>query len=110
MAHIQQIIEEIESTTPTALTWTAALLGSIAVGLSGVVPIVLIPLDNNPTQSPHQTDKHLKLLLSFAVGGLLGDVFLHLFPEAYGALENRGDDSHSSRLNLGMWILGQLYK
>lgn len=108
MAHIQQIIEEIESTTPTALTWTAALLGSIAVGLSGVVPIVLIPLDNNPTQSPHHTDKHLKLLLSFAVGGLLGDVFLHLFPEAYGTLENRGDDSHSSRLNLGMWILGEL--
>ena len=26
----------------------------------------------------------LKLLLSFAVGGLLGDVFLHLLPEAYG--------------------------
>ena len=24
----------------------------------------------------------LKLLLSFAVGGLLGDVFLHLLPEA----------------------------
>ena len=26
----------------------------------------------------------LKLLLSFAVGGLLGDVFLHLLPEAFG--------------------------
>lgn len=25
----------------------------------------------------------LKLLLSFAVGGLLGDVFLHLLPEAW---------------------------
>lgn len=27
--------------------------------------------------------KSLKLLLSFAVGGLLGDVFLHLLPEAW---------------------------
>lgn len=29
------------------------------------------------------TADHLKLLLSFAVGGLLGDVFLHLLPEAW---------------------------
>ena len=27
--------------------------------------------------------QRLKLLLSFAVGGLLGDVFLHLLPEAW---------------------------
>lgn len=26
---------------------------------------------------------HLNLFLSFAVGGLLGDVFLHLLPEAW---------------------------
>ena len=106
MAHIEKIIEEIEASTPTVVTWTAALIGSIAVGLSGVVPILLIPLDHNPTQS-FQADKNLKLLLSFAVGGLLGDVFLHLFPEAYGALE-AVEDPHSSRLNLGLWILGKL--
>lgn len=29
----------------------------------------------------------LKLLLSFAVGGLLGDVFLHLLPEAWESLD-----------------------
>jgi zinc transporter 13 len=38
------------------------------------------------------------------LGGLLGDVFLHLFPEAYAAAREREDSS--SRLNLGMWILG----
>lgn len=27
--------------------------------------------------------KFLRVLLSFAVGGLLGDVFLHLLPEAW---------------------------
>lgn len=29
--------------------------------------------------------KSLKVLLSFAVGGLLGDVFLHLLPEAWSS-------------------------
>lgn len=34
----------------------------------------------------------LKILLSFAVGGLLGDIFLHLLPEAWktGSL-NKGN-------------------
>ena len=105
MAHIEQIIEEIESSNPTVLTWTAALLGSITVGLSGVVPILLIPIDHNPAQT-FQGDSNLKLLLSFAVGGLLGDVFLHLFPEAYGALA-QSQDAHSGRQNLGLWILGK---
>jgi len=106
MAHIQKIIEEIETTTSTALTWTAALIGSVAVALSGVVPIVLIPLDNPySAQASSQTDRNLKLLLSFAVGGLLGDVFLHLFPEAYGALGNQREDSQANRRSLGIWIL-----
>lgn len=30
----------------------------------------------------------LKLLLSFAVGSLLGDVFLHLLPEAWATVSN----------------------
>ena len=37
------------------------------------------------------TADHLKLLLSFAVGGLLGDVFLHLLPEAWAHV-NDGND------------------
>jgi len=33
----------------------------------------------------------LKILLSFAMGALLGDVFLHLLPEAFeGELQTRG--------------------
>ena len=30
-----------------------------------------------------ESAKRLQILLSFAVGGLLGDVFLHLLPEAW---------------------------
>ena len=32
-------------------------------------------------------NEKLKLLLSFAVGGLLGDVFLHLLPEAWAHVD-----------------------
>lgn len=37
-------------------------------------------------------------MLSFAVGGLLGDVFLHLLPEAWSS-----DEPHSMRS--GLWVL-----
>jgi hypothetical protein len=32
--------------------------------------------------------KTLRILLSFAVGGLLGDVFFHLLPEAWASEQN----------------------
>lgn len=42
--------------------------------------LFLIPVESNTSQ--HQA--LLKLLLSFASGGLLGDAFLHLIPHALG--------------------------
>jgi zinc transporter ZupT len=50
--------------------------------------------------------KFLKVLLSFAVGGLLGDVFLHLLPEAWeGENEHKlSKDSHPS-MRSGLWVL-----
>ena len=52
-----------------------------------------------------QGSRKLRLLLSFAVGGLLGDVFLHLFPESLAALGDHGR-SHTGLLVMGLWILG----
>ncbi|GBN77100.1 Zinc transporter ZIP13 [Araneus ventricosus] len=49
--------------------------------------------------------KFLRLLLSFAVGGLLGDVFLHLLPEAWNHIESLGPEMHSKHLTLGLWVL-----
>ncbi|CAC5372308.1 SLC39A13 [Mytilus coruscus] len=46
----------------------------------------------------------LKLLLSFAVGGLLGDVFLHLLPEAWESLDKNSHD-HGGHLSVGLWVL-----
>uniref|UniRef100_A0A670HR43 Zinc transporter SLC39A7 n=1 Tax=Podarcis muralis TaxID=64176 RepID=A0A670HR43_PODMU len=45
--------------------------------------LFLIPVESNTSQ--HQA--LLKLLLSFASGGLLGDAFLHLIPHALGELK-----------------------
>ena len=35
-----------------------------------------------------QAKRNLHRQLSFAIGGLLGDVFLHLVPEAYSSGKN----------------------
>jgi zinc transporter 7 len=43
----------------------------------------------------------LKVLLSFAVGGLLGDVFLHLIPHALSEIK----DSQWGSIKIGLWIL-----
>ena len=59
--------------------WAGAILGSVLVGLSGVLPLFLLPRKLGGSV----TDENLKYMLGFAVGGLLGDVFLHLLPETY---------------------------
>ena len=101
-------------------SWICAMLCSALVGLSGLFPIFLLShKDENGNNT--DTDKHksksnepsnLRFLLSFAVGGLIGDVFLHLLPEARQQLREsvlRGDtDWHSGEMRLGLWILAGL--
>ncbi|XP_039082842.1 zinc transporter ZIP13 isoform X1 [Hyaena hyaena] len=64
-------------------TWICSLLGSLMVGLSGVFPLLVIPLEMGTTLRSEAGARRLKQLLSFALGGLLGNVFLHLLPEAW---------------------------
>lgn len=90
--------------------WLFSLLGSALIGLSGILPLIIIPSVEPGKESEMKNpadSKFLKTLLSFAVGGLLGDVFLHLLPEAweYDMKEraNSGDEHPSIRS--GMWVL-----
>lgn len=53
---------------------------------------------------PAGESKSLKVLLSFAVGGLLGDVFLHLLPEAWGSDTAHTENGHPS-MRSGLWVL-----
>ncbi|EDW39322.1 GL13475 [Drosophila persimilis] len=91
--------------------WVFSLLGSVVIGLSGIFPLLIIPseekLAKNGYKDPAES-KFLRVLLSFAVGGLLGDVFLHLLPEAWEGdhQSSSGElgDSHPS-LRSGLWVL-----
>ncbi|XP_022210930.2 zinc transporter ZIP13 homolog [Drosophila obscura] len=89
--------------------WVFSLLGSVVIGLSGIFPLFIIPteekLAKNGYKDPAES-KFLRVLLSFAVGGLLGDVFLHLLPEAWEGdhHSSSGDSSHPS-LRSGLWVL-----
>lgn len=55
---------------------------------------------DDPTRS-----EVLKLILSFAIGGLLGDVFLHLIPEAAVQLEHAGYSVSQAQHFMGFWVL-----
>ena len=76
-----QRVRDDSSAIPAAdsgLTLWAISLGSTAlISISPVIVLLLIPLENASEQQPL-----LKVLLSFASGGLLGDAFLHLIPHA----------------------------
>ena len=81
-----------------------ALVGAFSV----IVQPVVEPMDRFAALlRSQQGASSLRLLLSFAVGGLLGDVFLHLFPESYGALASSGTNTHTGYLVMGLWILGR---
>lgn len=84
--------------------WIYSICGSIAVGLSGIFPLLVIPIEAGPSLKHGAAANKLKLLLSFAVGGLLGDVFLHLLPEAWENLDKDTHD-HKGHLNVGLWVL-----
>ncbi|XP_006896746.1 PREDICTED: zinc transporter ZIP13 [Elephantulus edwardii] len=90
-------------------TWICSLLGSLMVGLSGVLPLLVIPLEMGTTLRSEAGARRLKQLLSFALGGLLGNVFLHLLPEAwaYTCSASPGDEGQrlQQQQQLGLWVI-----
>ncbi|XP_047116214.1 LOW QUALITY PROTEIN: zinc transporter ZIP13-like [Schistocerca piceifrons] len=64
--------------------WVFSLIGSTFIGLSGIFPLLVIPIEEGANiKSEEGGSRTLKVLLSFAVGCLLGDVFLHLLPDIW---------------------------
>lgn len=87
--------------------WVFSILGATLIGLSGILPLLIIPLDSGGKEFKDPAEsKSLKVLLSFAVGGLLGDVFLHLLPEAWNAdlSSAAASDGHAS-MRSGILVL-----
>ncbi|KAL4642070.1 zinc transporter ZIP13 isoform X2 [Arapaima gigas] len=81
-----------------------SLIGSIIVGLSGIFPLLVIPIEAGAALKTEAGCQKLKRLLSFAIGGLLGDVFLHLLPEAwaYPCSPERGHEHYQTQ---GLWVI-----
>ncbi|XP_021388965.2 zinc transporter ZIP13 [Lonchura striata] len=88
--------------------WICSLIGSFMVGLSGVFPLLVIPLETGAALRSEAGSHRLKQLLSFAIGGLLGNVFLHLLPEAWAytcsATTGKGQSFQQQKL-LGLWVI-----
>ncbi|XP_075423583.1 zinc transporter ZIP13 isoform X2 [Ascaphus truei] len=88
--------------------WLCSLIGSLLVGLSGVLPLLVIPVEAGAVLRSKEGSQRLKQLLSFAIGGLLGDVFVHLLPEAwaYTCSANTGSaQSLQQQRLLGLWVI-----
>uniref|UniRef100_A0A3B5MP84 Zinc transporter SLC39A7 n=1 Tax=Xiphophorus couchianus TaxID=32473 RepID=A0A3B5MP84_9TELE len=100
--------------------WTQAIGATLLISAAPFLILFLIPVQSNSDQ--HQN--LLKVLLSFASGGLLGDAFLHLIPHALEphSHHGEGDEEHASEeshdhghshgaahghmMSVGLWVLG----
>lgn len=113
-----ELIEEIEDDEELGwmdrlwqkenVVWFCAIPAAILVGSTGILPLLVFNSANCPeggALSDAISPCKLRLLLSFSVGGLFGDVFLHLLPESWMYI-NRND--HSSGPKVGMWIIAGL--
>ncbi|VDD85799.1 unnamed protein product [Enterobius vermicularis] len=80
------------------LTCILTLFGCSCIVACGVLPALLIKLNNDVFNHSAAGRKQLNCLLSFATGSLLGDVFLHLLPEVWSQTEEH-------TMNVGLWIL-----
>ncbi|PAA82661.1 hypothetical protein BOX15_Mlig026714g1 [Macrostomum lignano] len=59
------------------------IVSSLIVGLCGIFPLLIIPTELTEHLQSKAGSRKLHRLLSFGIGSMLGDVFLHLLPEAY---------------------------
>jgi len=80
--------------------WIRAIICTCFVCCAPIPILYIIPLGN----SKKNENKLLKILLSFAVGGLLGDVFLHLLPHST-PFTNDEEQNHRNGMIVGLWVL-----
>lgn len=102
-------------------TWMEAIGATVLISACPFFILYLIPIGGSAAQD----SALLKILLSFASGGLLGDALLHLIPHAQGAGGGDGhshshshshghshggggdgEGGHSHDNSVGLWVLG----
>ncbi|KAK5976640.1 ZIP Zinc transporter [Trichostrongylus colubriformis] len=98
LRHETEEITRLLTTTQSRVTPTVCLLtlfGCTLVVLCGVLPALLLPANSNEYLATDEGKRNLNMLLSFAVGSLLGDVFLHILPATWS-----GSDGGFDRIGL----------
>lgn len=95
-----------------SMLWLEAFGSTLLISVAPVFILYLVPLDNSKEREPF-----LKILLSFASGGLLGDAFLHLIPHALvphtgehaqshsHSHSHDGEEGHGHDMSVGLWVL-----
>ncbi|XP_048522962.1 zinc transporter ZIP13-like [Dendroctonus ponderosae] len=83
------------------MPWLWSVIGSILVGLTGVLPVFFMDVEEVGSMGKGVVSNKLKTILSFAVGALLADVFLHSLPEIYTINASNAGSQQAS----GMLIL-----
>ena len=78
---------------PMRYIWLESILSTCLISAAPFFILFFVPLESNSAEQRPL----LKVLLSFASGGLLGDAFLHLIPHAISPHSHNveGDHSHS---------------
>lgn len=94
------IYEMIYGDGATAVIYS--IMGSIAVGLTGVVPLFWIP---SSEEERKKKGRFINLASSFAAGALLGDVFLHILPESWNVAYENQEKIHQHAVWNGVLIL-----
>uniref|UniRef100_A0A1I7WW29 Zinc transporter ZIP13 n=1 Tax=Heterorhabditis bacteriophora TaxID=37862 RepID=A0A1I7WW29_HETBA len=85
-AEIAEVLQHhpVQSTVPLSI-WLWSLFGCSLVVSCGIIPAFLLPENSSEYLHTLEGKRNLDLLLSFAVGSLLGDVFLNLLPETWSS-------------------------
>lgn len=119
----KEALPPVKTLQPLRYVWLESILSTALISAAPFFILFFVPLESNSAEQRPL----LKVLLSFASGGLLGDAFLHLIPHAISPhshhLESGGAHSHShghshegespeashdhsGNMIVGLWVLG----
>lgn len=89
-AHHKHAEHSKQSTYDPSDIFVRAMGSTLLISLAPFLLLFVLPIDNSQEREPF-----LKILLSFASGGLLGDAFLHLIPHALVPHSHGREDKES---------------
>ena len=88
-SHVNKPYKKVRTFSQTVDLWWQAIFSTLLISAAPFAILFFVPIESNS----EAYQPLLKVLLSFASGGLLGDAFLHLIPHALHP-HTHGEDSH----------------